>query len=63
MTWTGLLPPAMVALAVMLSAPAAFALPQCTYHDRLVQKINEAYNTQSPTNCDAPLDRAIEEVG
>lgn len=41
-------------LAVFASAGTAFALPKCTPHDRLIQKINTAYKTQFHTNCAVP---------
>lgn len=41
-------------LVVFAPIGTAFAMPQCTPHDRLIQKINAAYNTQFPTHCNSP---------
>ncbi len=42
------------ALSVFASAGPAFALPKCTPHDRLIQKVDASYKTQFQTNCTTP---------
>ncbi len=41
-------------LAVFATAGTAFALPGCTPHDRLIQKVDTSYKTQFHTKCATP---------